>query len=76
MFNYYLMEKIEDNYTIEIKDKHGIYLLNPLQDKNKKLLFVEKANHTLISNVLAVYICKIRLFAKEKYIFMIRIIFL
>jgi len=52
------MEKIEDSkYTIEIKDKHGIYVINPFRDKNYKLLSVDKASHIQISNILAVNIC-------------------
>jgi len=38
------LAEIKDNRLIYIKDKHGIYFVDPLNDKNTKILSVSNAS--------------------------------
>ncbi len=38
------LSTLEDKHKIFIKDKHGVYFLQPFIDQNKKLLNVENVN--------------------------------
>ena len=38
------LSTLEDKHKIFIKDKHGVYFLQPFIDQNKKLLNIENVN--------------------------------